>query len=389
MLQHRAVLAAHEIDATAVRRRARRRRDRCAVAVLVAGQRQVPAEVLVSVCRRASRAPSPVLGERATTTPRTCAVDARVRRRDDHVREPVAREVRHRHHPVTEEPVRQTRRPTRGSARRSRPTRPSALPFWSVALRSLKRAPAAMSARPSPSTSSGSPKRKPSSPFGTSPANAPRHAPAGAGSRSRAAPRRRARGSRRAGSRAAANRRQSASPARACRRRRVHHMQQPTQLGRRSCTAGSDWSAPRAPVPLLSAHLCRATGVRRPVLPVEEPPRRRPGTAGSGGCASSIAQKDGDGVAAGVLQADEVARRLGDLQLRVRARMRAGEVRVARGVGAREPERQVVVEAAGGGRSAPCSSTPPDGIVERRGRRGERSSRWWSSCRSRTAARSS
>ncbi len=34
------------------------------------------------------------------------SVDRRVRRRDDHVREPVAREVGHRHHPVAEESVR-------------------------------------------------------------------------------------------------------------------------------------------------------------------------------------------------------------------------------------------------------------------------------------------
>src|SRR5439155_14948733 len=68
------------------------------------------------------------------------------------------------------------RSPSRHSpsqARMSAPVFPDhtvALPFWSTFCWSLKRAPAATSAWPSPSTSRGSPKRKPSSPCGTVPA---------------------------------------------------------------------------------------------------------------------------------------------------------------------------------------------------------------------------
>ena len=64
--------------------------------------------------------------------PRTRAVDGRVRRGDDHVREAVAGEVRHEHHPVAEEPVGQLAVPRADAARRSCRTRRSALPFWSV-----------------------------------------------------------------------------------------------------------------------------------------------------------------------------------------------------------------------------------------------------------------
>src|SRR5262249_10649781 len=50
--------------------------------------------------------------------------------------------------------------------------------------------------------------------------------------------------------------RESASPARACRRRRVLHWQQPTQLLPEMLHWRLDWSGPRAPVPLLSATFC-------------------------------------------------------------------------------------------------------------------------------------
>ena len=74
--QHRAVLAAQEIDATAVLRGRTDEEVGAPVAVLVAGQRQVPAEVLARRSRSRFQSSSPVLGERATTMPRTAPADA-------------------------------------------------------------------------------------------------------------------------------------------------------------------------------------------------------------------------------------------------------------------------------------------------------------------------
>src|SRR4029453_17212191 len=69
----------------------------------------------------------------------------------------------------------------------------------------------------------------------------------------------------------------------------------------------------------------------------------------------------GDRHAGDVLQADEVTRRLRALQLRIRASMGAGEIRVACGVGPGDSQRQVVVEAAGGGRQSAPEDAPTRG----------------------------
>src|SRR5439155_16083177 len=75
------------------------------------------------------------------------------------------------------------------------------------------------------------------------------HAPAGARCRARC---RGAGGSRSRGEEKEECGKDSASPARACRRRRVLHWQQPTQLLLEMLHCKLPWTAPRAPVALLS-----------------------------------------------------------------------------------------------------------------------------------------
>jgi hypothetical protein len=166
--QHAARLPAQQIDATAVGGWGTDEEIDVPVAVVVSGQCQIPSEILAlgflalpELLARAGRArhhgaqkPSP---------------DQRVRCRDDDVGEAVARDVRHQHDQWPKRPS--CRSPSQ--LRIGRPLAPDhtvALPLWNVSW-SLNRAPAATSARPSPSTSRGSPKRKPSSPRGTSPGN--------------------------------------------------------------------------------------------------------------------------------------------------------------------------------------------------------------------------
>src|SRR5439155_1336498 len=112
----------------------------------------------------------PVLGERATTTPRmrpsTGAWGAAITRSASPSPEMSGTGI-------TQWPKSPSSDGPPSHARISLPFAPdhtAALPLWNTFCWSLKRAPAAMSAWPSPSTSSGSPKRNPSSPFGTLPA---------------------------------------------------------------------------------------------------------------------------------------------------------------------------------------------------------------------------
>ena len=122
--QHRAVLAAHEIDPRRSSRDGRADEEvGAAVAVLVAGEREVPAEVLALGLRAPPDAPR----RSWASAPRRCRARARrrgaMRRGDDHVREPVAGEVGHGITQWPKSPSGQLAVPRRGSARRSRPTR--------------------------------------------------------------------------------------------------------------------------------------------------------------------------------------------------------------------------------------------------------------------------
>ena len=230
--QHRAVLAAQ---------RDRRDRVSCAGAPTKrsmrpspfwspASARSQPRFSLVGL-PRASRSRR----RSSASAPRRCRACApstrRVRRRDDHVRQPVAGEVGHQHHPVAEQPVRQLAVPRRGSARRSRPTRrwrcrsgsvPCELEARAggdvgvavaVDVERLAEAEAELAVRDVAGEATGD-------------------APAGARASEQGGARRRGRDARIEDERerAAATTSRVASPAPKCRRRRVAHRQQPTQL---------------------------------------------------------------------------------------------------------------------------------------------------------------
>ena len=158
-------------------------------------------------------------------------------RRDDHVRESVARDVRHRHHPVAEEPV-----------------RPLAVPLADqVAVRTRPHRGGPVLLVPVPELEAGSggdvrvavavdverlAEAEPELTAADAPGEAPRQAPAGSRSGAGRRGTRRSRG-RDAGDREAAENegggscRESASPARACRRRQ-----------RRSLTAADPAACP-------------------------------------------------------------------------------------------------------------------------------------------------
>ena len=226
--EHAAVLAAHEIDAAAELGGRTDEEIDPAVAVLVSRQREIPAEVLARGLRVLPKLLARLRRARHEDAARD-PIDLRVGRRDDDVGEPVAREVRHRHHPVPEEAVVPFAIPLAdGSAARTRPHRGSA-----VLLRAV----------PELETSAGGDVRvtiavdvewlaeaEPELTAPDAPGDATRHTPASTGS---GAGRRGPRGSRQrtarnreatgeeggGGSRASA----SASPARACPRRHVLH----------------------------------------------------------------------------------------------------------------------------------------------------------------------
>src|SRR5205823_6538343 len=75
------------------------------VAIVVSGGRQVPPEVL-ALGLGALPELLAGLGRTGHHHAPHAPVDRGVWRRDDQVGEPIARNIRHRHHPVTEEPVR-------------------------------------------------------------------------------------------------------------------------------------------------------------------------------------------------------------------------------------------------------------------------------------------
>src|SRR5438874_6754876 len=119
----------------------------------------------------------------------------------------------------------------------------------------------------------------------------------------------------------------------------------PARPGDVALDAHRDWTEGTRAV--VERHLLTAGGgVRRPVLPVEARPADRVVVALLEDRRRRIDRPEGrDGIVADVLQADELARRR-RLQLLDRARLRAREVRVARGVGAGKPQLCVEVEAA-------------------------------------------
>src|SRR4029077_16112563 len=102
--QHRAILAAQEVDPTAVLRGRTDEEVRVPVAILVSRQRHVPPEVLaLGLCALPYLLAGP--GRTRHHDAPHAPVDRSVGRRDDQVGEPIARDVRHRHHPVAEEPL--------------------------------------------------------------------------------------------------------------------------------------------------------------------------------------------------------------------------------------------------------------------------------------------
>src|SRR5438128_5617865 len=112
-------------------------------------------------------------------------------------------------------------------------------------------------------------------------------------------------------------------------------------------------------------------GVRRRVFPVLIGAAHSVVDALREGGGRRIDRPEGrDGSVGGVLQANQITRRRGGLQLRVRARVRAREIHVAGGVGAGKPEGQVVVEATGGGRQRPLEDLAGRGSAGRAGGRG-------------------
>src|SRR5262249_8418729 len=103
--EHGTVLAAQEVNAT---NRLRRRADEevgATVAILISGERHVPPEAL-ALGLHALPDLLARLGRARHNDAAPAPVEVRMGRSDDQVREPVTRQVRHRHHPVAEEPVR-------------------------------------------------------------------------------------------------------------------------------------------------------------------------------------------------------------------------------------------------------------------------------------------
>src|SRR5262249_15681671 len=94
------------------------------VAVEVAGQRQIPSEIFALVLLALPEFLAGLGRPHHQQTPRGPLGDACVGRRDDHVREPIAREVRHRHHPLPTAPIRPLTVPLAdGGTARTRPHR--------------------------------------------------------------------------------------------------------------------------------------------------------------------------------------------------------------------------------------------------------------------------
>src|SRR5262245_49040337 len=102
--EHRSVLSAQQVDPTD---RLRRRTDEdvgATVAILISGERHVPSEAL-ALGLHALPYLLAGLGRTRHHDAAPAPVEVRMGRRDDDVCEPVARQVRHGHHPVAEEPV--------------------------------------------------------------------------------------------------------------------------------------------------------------------------------------------------------------------------------------------------------------------------------------------
>src|SRR5262249_3329961 len=221
--EHRSVLAAQEVDPADWLRRRTDEDVGATVAILISGERHVPSEALalglhalpdllagLGRARHHDAAPAPV--------------EVCMGRRDDDVREPVARQVRHGHHPVAEEPVGPLAVPLADQVTgRARPHRGGSVLLVPV-----------------PELEAGSggdigvaitvdverlAEAEPELTAPDAPGEAPRHAPAGSGSGAgrRGARERRPRDRQAAEEGGGRGRRGTAAAARTCRRRQVLH----------------------------------------------------------------------------------------------------------------------------------------------------------------------
>ena len=192
------------------------------IAILVSGQRQVPSEVPALGLRALPELRAGLGRTRHQDAPHA-PVDQCVGRRDDQVREPIARDVGHRHYPMAEEPVRRLTvpgadqraarpRPHRGAPALERPLELEARAGGDVRVavavdvERLAEAETQLTLWDAP---------------GEAPRDAPARSGSSAGHRGPGGARERKAGNRVAEERGDA--RESASPARACRRRRVLH----------------------------------------------------------------------------------------------------------------------------------------------------------------------